>query len=518
MGRLTVLLICLALVVSVVARRGGGSKGGFSWGKSGGSSYKGGSSSSNKGTSSRGTHSSPGNYPRQPQVPNQNPPPYPGTGGGYPGQGRYPPAGSNPGQGYPNQGSYPGRGGYPPQGGYPAQGGYPQGNYPGRSGYPGQGGYPAQGGYPGAGSYPNRNPGQAGGYGNPYPAGGSYPGYPVRGGSSPNQFGGGVAGAGAGGYPAAAQYPYWNPNNKIMSPGYGGNYGSYGYGGRSPFAQSVHNMGMAPSYKSQGFGKQAIMAAGAGAVAGMALGYGLGSFPRPRFQFHSPQEEYYYNHYMYRRYGQPPPDGNVNSNSRGGKPGNAGSTSAGQGNINPHDIFQNPPPQSYDSFMDKCVKRTDLLRGKPEGGSRRSTDFKAQEAEVANDPTGAQENATSNNSTAERNTSRSSLFVTSKPPETPSQPLMHTQEKKAEADGDDDDTVSIMEIGYPMLIEQMKARRCVELYMVYAEQHAEKQVQVRSNLDDKTGTGGSDLPGPFGHGVMLLFTSILSLIFISLLH
>uniref|UniRef100_A0A671P0Z6 Glutenin, high molecular weight subunit PW212-like n=1 Tax=Sinocyclocheilus anshuiensis TaxID=1608454 RepID=A0A671P0Z6_9TELE len=482
MGRLTVLLLCLALTVSVLARRGSGGKGGFSWGKSGGSSNKGGSStgsrgssssssssSSNKGTKSRGTHSSPGDYPRQPQVPNQNPPPYPGRGGN-----------------------------------------------------------PAQGGYPAQGSYPNRYPGQAGGYGNPYPAGGSYPGYPVRGGSSPNQFGGGFAGAGAGagagGYPGAAQYPYWNPNNKIMSPSYGGNYGSYGYGGRSPFAQSVQSMGMAPSIQSKGFGKQAILAAGAGAVAGMALGYGLGSFPRPRFNFHNPQEEYYYNNYMYKRYGQPPPDGNVNvngnTNSQGRSPGDAGSTSAGQGNVNPHDIFQNPPPQSYDSFMDKCMKRTDLLREKPEGRSRRSTDLvEAQAAEVGDDPTGAQENTTSNNSTAERDISGTNSFVTSSPPETPSQPQKQTQERKAEAeDDDDDDTVSIMEIGYPVLIEQLKARRCVELYMAYAEQHAEKQVQDRSNIDDRTSNSSGDIPGPFSHGVMLLFTSILSLIFSSLLH
>lgn len=224
---------------------------------------------------------------------------------------------------------------------------------------------------------------------------------------------------------------------------------------------------------------------------------------------------------MYKRYGQPPPDSNVNgnTNSQGGSPGDAGSTSAGQGNVNPHDIFQNPPPQSYDSFMDKCVKRTDLLREKPEGRSRRSTDFvEAQAAEIGDDPTGAQENTTNNNSTAERDTSGSSLFVTSKPPETPTQPQKHTQERKAEAEDDDDDTVSIMEIGYPALIEQMKARRCVELYMVYAEQHAEKQVQDRSNVDDKTSSSSGGLSGSLGHGVMLLFTSILSLLFSSLLH
>ncbi|XP_051548640.1 prion protein, related sequence 3 [Myxocyprinus asiaticus] len=502
MGRLTVLLL-LALVVSVVSKRGGGSKGGFSWGKTGGSSNKGGTSTGNRGSSSssktKGSHSAPGNYPRQPQVPNQNPP------------------------------TYPGRGGNPAPGGYPAQG-----NYPGRSGYPGQGGYPAQGSYPGGGSYPgaggsypNRYPGQAGGYGNPYPAGGSYPGYPSRGGSYP---GGGVAGAGS--YPGAAQYPYWNPNNKIMSPGYGGNYGAQGYGyggGRSPFAQSVQNMGMAPSYKSKGFGRQAVMAAGVGAVAGMALGYGLGSFPRPHFHFHSPQEEYYYNNYMYKRYGQTPPNGNVNQNgnSQGGVPGDSGLTSADQRKGNPYDIFQNPPPQSYDNFMDKCIKRTDLLR--QESRSKRFMEFSEPEATPGGElsvegdsPSVAQEDAMSNNSTVERATSKTSTdapsFVTSKLSETQSQPQRQTQESAAEEAKEDDDTVSIMEIGYPVLIEQMKARRCVELYMVYAEQYAEKQVQERSNINDQTNSGSGDLHGPLGHGVMLLLTSILSVIFSSLLH
>ncbi|ROI37081.1 hypothetical protein DPX16_3019 [Anabarilius grahami] len=316
-----------------------------------------------------------------------------------------------------------------------------------------------------------------------------------------------------------------------MSPGYGGNYGGYGQGGRSPFAQSVQSMGMAPSTNSRGFGKQAIMAAGVGAVAGMALGYGLGSFPRPRFNFHNPQEEYYYNNYMYKRYGQTPPDSNVNgntnvngnvngnTNSQGGKPGDAGSTSGGKGNVNPYDIFQNPPPESYDNFMDKCMKRTDLFREKLEGRSRRSTDlFEAKAAEVEDDPSGAQENTTSNNSTADRASTDASSFITSNPPETPSQPQKQTQEREAEANDEDDDTVSVMEIGYPALIEQMKARRCVGLYMVYAEQHAEKQVQERSSLDAKTNSSSGDLPRPLGYGGMLLFTSILSLILSSLLH
>ncbi|KAK7117216.1 hypothetical protein R3I94_022695 [Phoxinus phoxinus] len=307
-----------------------------------------------------------------------------------------------------------------------------------------------------------------------------------------------------------------------MSPGYGaGSYGGYGQGGRSPFAQSVQGMGMAPNSNSRGFGKQAIMAAGVGAVAGMALGYGLGSFPRPRFNFHNPQEEYYYNNYMYKRYGQTPPGSNVNGspNSQGGKPGEAGSISAGQGNGNPYEIFQNPPPESYEKYMDKCIKRTDLFREKPEERPRRSIDFfEVKAAEVEDGPNGAQENATSNNSTAERAGTDAPSFIISNPPEISSQPEKQIQEGEAEASDDDDDTVSIMEIGYPVLIEQMKARRCVEMYMVYAEQHAEKQVQDRSGVDTKANGNSADLPGPLGHGVMLLFTSILSLIFSCLLH
>lgn len=260
------------------------------------------------------------------------------------------------------------------------------------------------------------------------------------------------------------------------------------------------------------------MAAGVGAVAGMALGYGLGSFPRPRFNFNNPQEEYYYNNYMYKRYGQTPPESNVNRNpnSPGSKPGEAGSTSTGQGNGNPYDIFQNPPPESYEKYMDKCMKRTDLLR---EERPRRSIDlFEAQAAEVGDDPNGAQENATSNNSTAERASTDAPSFIVSNPPEISSQPQKQIQEGVAEASDDDSDTVSIMEIGYPVLIDQMKARRCVELYMAYAEHHAEKQVQDRSAVDTKPNASGGDLPGPLGHGVMLLFTSILSLIFSCLLH
>ncbi|KAL7858066.1 hypothetical protein AOLI_G00181680 [Acnodon oligacanthus] len=381
-------------------------------------------------------------------------------------------------------------------------------------------------------SYPGRG-------GNPYPQGGSYPGYPVRGasypGSSPNQYGG-VAGAGR--YPGEDRYPYWNPNNKIISPRYGGNFGHGGYGyagaGGSPFAQSVHNMGMRPSIQSKGFGRQAVMAAGVGAVAGMALGYGLGSFPRPHFAFHSPQEEYYYNHYMYRRYGTRPSDSNTNPGSPGGGAGDSGSSSTGSEVSNAYNIFQNPPPQSYDTYMDRCMNRTDLLRGQQAGRSKRAVEdtqpLRASDSVQGGDPNitqgekpagaaGFSEAQVSDSSAQSEspgiesksaNSTDSPLPVAAKltgATEPPPQPR---------EDREEDDTVSIMEIGYPALIEQLKARRCIELYMAYAEHHAQKQIQDRSSGDESF-RGGGEQPRPFSHRVILVLSSTISLIISSLL-
>jgi hypothetical protein len=118
-------------------------------------------------------------------------------------------------------------------------------------------------------------------------------------------------------------------------------------GGGSPFSHSVQNNGFNPSQQSRGFAKKAMMAAGVGAVAGMAVGYGLGRFPRPHFNFRNPEEERNYNSYMYRRYG-------TNSTDE---------VDYGR------DYAYKPPPraQTYDSFMATCMKRTDLLQEKTPG-------------------------------------------------------------------------------------------------------------------------------------------------------
>ncbi|XP_053717879.1 prion protein b [Synchiropus splendidus] len=438
------LLSFLNIETSLAKRSGSSTRRTSNTGSRGGTQSKP-SSSSPGGTSNRNPNPYPagGSYPHpgtgntQPGgYPRQNPS-YPSGGntnpGGYPRQ----PAG-NPGGYNPNQ--YPGRtqpGGYPnqnPAGGVPAPGGYPN-QYPGRASYPAgggnpAGGYPAGGGYSPGGSYPGRGGVNPGGFPNQYPAGG---GYPVRGGNtgpgwgSPGGYPGGYPAANPGGYPggypgrgAGGQFN-WNPNNQILSPRFGGGgygYGGYGRGG-SPFAQSVQNMGYKP--KSTGFAKKALMAAGVGAVAGMAVGYGIGRFPRPHFSFRNPEEEYYYNNYMYRRYG---------------------SRSTDEKDFGRDYVYQPPPrAESYDKFMDRCMLRTDLLKDQ--------------------------------------------------------------DEQK------DDDTVSIEEIGYPALIEQLKARKCVEEYMKYSESFLKQRSAQQQSMPSRS--------TPLSFGGIQLLSSILMLLSSTLL-
>ncbi|KAJ8333845.1 hypothetical protein SKAU_G00411640 [Synaphobranchus kaupii] len=121
---------------------------------------------------------------------------------------------------------------------------------------------------------------------------------------------------------------------------------AFGKGGGSPFSQfPVQGMGNSPNVKSKGFAKKAALAVGVGVAKRVAVDYGLGRFPRPNFSFRSPQEEYYYNRYMYQRYGLRSTDENDFS----------------------HDYRYTQPGQSYDRYMESCLKRTDLLRGQ-EGG------------------------------------------------------------------------------------------------------------------------------------------------------
>ncbi|XP_043964736.1 uncharacterized protein LOC122826666 [Gambusia affinis] len=271
------------------------------------------------------------------------------------------------------------------------QGSNPQGGHPKQPKQGNQGGNP--------GSYPRQ---QGGGYYNPYGGMGSpysNKGYP-------------------GGYINA------NPNNKILSPRYGGSFGYGGYGSRggSPFSQSVQGMGFLPNRNSRGFGRSAMIAAGGGAVVGMALGYGLGRFPRPDFQFHNANQEYYYNHYMYRKYGTRSTDANDYS----------------------RDYRFNTPSGKFDKFMDDCMKRIDLS---------------AESQKPLSKPTS-------------RTPTRASTPLTNNTTNTTAPSSPSSQESSS---AEDDDTVSIVEIGYPALIEQLKVRKCLEQYMDKSDQYLVRQ-------------------------------------------
>lgn len=291
--------------------------------------------------------------------------------------------------------------------------------------------------------------------------------------------------------------------------------------GGSPFSRSVHGMGLGPSMKSKGFAKKAALAAGVGAVAGMAVGYGLGRFPRPHFNFNSRQEEYYYNHYMYRRYGSRSTD----TNDYG------------------RDYTFKQPPVTYDNYMDNCMKRTDLLGSQsppalsniqgddgnvPEAIGAQSDDpnvgesagsLTTPEPDPANDAvTGIFDimaNDTANGTANANVTEGSQVNPTALPAITDA-----VEEKDGQAaprNVDDDDTVSILEIGYPELIEQLKARRCVELYMVYSERFLEKQTAERrapsGSLERSHPTGSA----PLGQELVSLLTTSLMVLSSTLL-
>ncbi|XP_070819985.1 uncharacterized protein, partial [Chaetodon trifascialis] len=313
-----------------------------------------------------------------------------------------------------------------------------QGGYPRQPGQPNQGGYPPQSGRP---EYPGSYPRQPGGEGYQYPVQGS----PYGAGQGRHDgYGGG--------------YINRNPKNKILSPRYGGSfgYGGHGYRGGSPFAQSVQTMGVYPEEKSREFGRRAMMAAAGGAMAGMALGYGLGRFPRPHFNFRSQQEEYYYNHYMYKKYGTRSTD----TNDYG------------------RDYSYSQPPQHYDNYMDDCMKRRDLLPAENQQPNRKPAATNKTTTTAVPSAPDSGSNTTKSNSTAASNSSTSAPSTPQPQNQTganPEPPASQALGKTAtDDDDDDDDTVSIVEIGYPALINQLKVRRCLALYMVYSEKYLRK--------------------------------------------
>lgn len=300
----------------------------------------------------------------------------------------------------------------------PGGGGYGHGGYGGGSGGRGGHGYGVYGhpGYGGHGFY-GRKPGD-GAYGGSY--GGGY-------------------------YDYGGRYVNQNPNNQILSPQYVNSFGAGGRGGRrgSPFYHSVKGMGISPSHKSKGFGHTAARAASGAAVAKMAVDHGLGRFPRPPFHFQSPEEEYYYNHYMYRTYGVKSTDANDYS----------------------RDYFYSKPLENYERHMNTCMKNIELLSEENQQKSNKPVLY------TPSSPVLAPNNDTDNNTAADNSSTSTTPDHPNQPEAKPPSP---TAQIPSETTADrDSDTVSIVEIGYPALVKLIKLRRCLERYMVYSEKYLE---------------------------------------------
>lgn len=286
---------------------------------------------------------------------------------------------------------------------------------PPQSGRPGNtGGYPHR---PGDGGYYNQNPASHGGYG--------------------------------------GRYMNRNPANRIASPHYSSDfgYGGYGAGGGSPFSRSVYAMGVYPSDKSRSFGGIAVAAAG-GALAGTAVGYGLGSAPHPQFELRSPQEEYYYKQYMRKK------STTQNTGSTATKTSRQDSSSdppkENSYSDPPRETSYSGPPQSYDTFMESCMKQTENQSKQPNNKSTATPTTTQAAAPSASD------NSTGSNNTAADNSSTSALSTPHHANQPKTNPVSPASQNLT---NDDDDTVSIEEIGYPALIKQQNLRRCLEMYM-----------------------------------------------------
>ena len=211
----------------------------------------------------------------------------------------------------------------------------------------------------------------------------------------------------------------------------------------SPFSRSVSSRGVFPSDKSKGYAPSAAQAAASGGVVGMALGYSMGHVTRPHFQFRSPQEEYYYNRYTHKK--------QTVSESSKTESTKTGSTKTESTKTISNSRDGGRPPQTYENYMDSCMKRTDLLsEPKNKTAATNTTTNTTTNATIsAPDP---------GNNTAADNSSA------------PSTPRPTNQIETGDDEGND--TVSIVEIGYPALIEQMKVRRCLELYMTFSEKYS----------------------------------------------
>lgn len=177
----------------------------------------------------------------------------------------------------------------------------------------------------------------------------------------------------------------------------------------------------------------------------MAVDYGLGRFPRPQFQFQSAEEEYYYNHYMYTTYGVKSTDAKDYS----------------------RDYAYSQPLENYERHMNTCMKTVELLPEKKQQKSNKPALNATSTSSLL-----VPNNDTGNNTAAGNSSSSTTPNHPSQPEAKPLSPTSQiTHNTATTAAQDDDDTVSILETGYPALIKMMKIRKCLKIYIVNSEKY-----------------------------------------------
>uniref|UniRef100_A0A8C4RDC9 Hornerin-like n=2 Tax=Erpetoichthys calabaricus TaxID=27687 RepID=A0A8C4RDC9_ERPCA len=306
----------------------------------------------------------------------------------------------------------------------------------------------------------NRMPNQQGyGYGQNQPGyGQNQPGYghnqPGYGHNQPgygqNQPGYGQNQPGYGqnqpGYGYGHNQPGYGYGHNQPGYGYGHNQPGYGYGHNPGYGQGYgYGYGKNYGYKPKGFGKNSMVAAGVGAAAGAAVGYGLGrmySRPWMDIDFDSPDAARYYRQYMERRYGH---HRSMYRDDDG------------------YNYYYERPPISYNDFIESCMRRPNLLempRNCSEPGSpdclmqRDNSDSALVELFLNWNVSTANTTSTDSNTTTTTST-------------TPSKGVLR-------------DTIKAKAATDPELATQMKLARCIEEYVDYTHQYLVSIPQSRA--------------------------------------
>lgn len=182
----------------------------------------------------------------------------------------------------------------------------------------------------------------------------------------------------------------------------------------------------------------------------MAMGYGLGRIHRPEHPLNSPQEEYYYKNYMYRKQG-----------TKAAKTeGNRVNSDYSDSKVNEdytHSIHE--PPMTYVGFMENCMSRQAHDQAKIIEQSNKITTATTTTARTTRAvTTSALSDSAGSNGTAV-NESTSPL----------SKPEAKSMTPNLSKTPDNDKIVSIVEIGYPELIYQHNLKTCMERFFAYSE-------------------------------------------------